>query len=109
MCGTSATGEFRYMDCLTLTPGGESVANRFPDVGTIVNTLVQPIVVIAGLIFFFTLVFNGVKMAFNSGDQQVFENAKKYVSTSLKGLIIVFCAFWVVQIIAFLTGVNAPL
>lgn len=101
--------EFKYVDQFLLKTGGPTVESRYSDVATVVNTVVQPVFIIAGIIFFATIVINGARMAISPGNKQTLESAKKYITYSLVGFVIVFCAFWIVQLVGIITGIDVPL
>lgn len=72
----------------------------------IVNRLVIFIFPIVGLIFFINLLFAGFAMMTSGGDPKKLESAKGRLTTSLIGMVILFCAFWITQIVAFIFGLK---
>lgn len=90
-------------DCLQLNDSGESVSSVFAKPTDLINLIVSNLFVFAGVIFFLMIIFAGFKFI---GDAKGKEDAQKIVQTALIGFIIMFSAYWVVQIIKFVTGAN---
>lgn len=73
----------------------------------LVNLLVKNIFVVGGVILFLMIFYAGFK--FISQGSKGKEEAKGIVSACIAGLVLMFAAFWIVQIIQALTGVDAAL
>lgn len=78
------------------------------DVGKLVSILVSNAMVIAGIILLFLMVFGGISMIAGAGSQNPEQVAKgrQAVTSALIGFIIVFAAYWIVQLIGAITGIN---
>jgi len=72
----------------------------------LVNLIVRNIFVVGGVILFLLIFYAGFKFI-QSGSQGK-EEAKKIITTALIGAIVMFCAYWIVQIVAVVTGINIP-
>lgn len=84
---------------------------QFSDLGKItfaslVAGAIKFVLVIAALIFFFTLVIGGVQWIISGGDKTGAETARKRISSALIGLAIVFVAWAIVSLINALFGVD---
>lgn len=75
----------------------------FPD---IISSLLKLILVIASLVFFFMLVIGGIKWIASGGDKSQTEAARNQITAALVGLVIVFAAWAIVQLISVFFGVN---
>jgi len=64
------------------------------------------VLVIAGLAFFFILVIGGIKWILSGGDKAHTEGARNQITAALVGLVIVFSAWAIVQLIDTFFGVN---
>jgi hypothetical protein len=96
--------QFNFMDQFTLTQGGTgTVQGEFGDLGTLVNRIVQPVMVAVGVIFLIIFVYNGFMLATKSGEPQAIDQARKMMTAGLIGLLIVFSAFWITEIILIAT------
>jgi hypothetical protein len=76
-------------------------------IGSLVSTVVGAAIAIAATIFLFLLVFGGIGIMAGAGSQnpEQVEKGKKAVSAALIGFVIVFAAYWIVQLIEVITGV----
>lgn len=66
---------------------------------TIIQGLVGFVLIIAALIFFFMLVFGGIRWIASGGDKAQTEAARNQITAALVGLVIVFAAWAIVQLI----------
>lgn len=65
----------------------------------IISALVRFAVVIAAIIFFFMLVIGGIRWIASGGDKGQTEAARSQITAALIGLVIVFAAWAIVQLI----------
>ncbi len=93
-------------DCLRLNDD-TPISQLYSDPAFLVNLIVRNLFVLAGIILFFLIVFAGFK--FISGGKKGAEDAKSIITTAVIGFIIMFTAYWVVQIVKMITGVNIPI
>ena len=75
-------------------------------IGNIVSALVTLIMILAALIFFFMLVWGGVKYITAGGDKGQTEAARGQITGALIGLVIVFAAWAIVNLVSIFFGVN---
>lgn len=71
-----------------------------------VSGFLMLVLVVAGLAFFFILVIGGVKWILSGGDKAHTEGARNQITAALVGLVIVFSAWAIVQLIDTFFGVN---
>lgn len=71
-----------------------------------ISGFIKLILVVAGLAFFFILVIGGVKWILSGGDKAHTEGARNQITAALVGLVIVFSAWAIIQLIATFFGVN---
>lgn len=85
-----------------------SFLTEITDIGKLVSIIVSNAMVIAGIILLFFMVFGGISMIAGAGSQNPEQVAKgrQAVTSALIGFIIVFAAYWIVQLIEVLTGVK---
>ncbi len=79
------------------------------DVGTFISTLLPNILVLASVIFFFLIVGGGfmmVKSAGSQGTPQDAAKAKAAITYAIIGFLLVVSAFFIMQILTQVTGVN---
>lgn len=75
-------------------------------VENMVSGFIRLILVIAGLAFFFILVIGGIKWILSGGDKAHTEGARNQITAALVGLVIVFSAWAIIQLINTFFGVN---
>ncbi len=85
-------------------------AKNFSDIGSLVNVLLPNVMVIAGILIFIFVIGSGFMLiqSAGSGDAQATESAKKAFTASIIGFLLIFSAYWIVQIVKFITGINVP-
>jgi hypothetical protein len=72
----------------------------------VVSRLMLFIFPIAGLILFLNIMWSGFSYLTSAGDPKKMEMAKGRLTTSLIGFIILFLAFWITQLVAFILGIK---
>lgn len=70
----------------------------------LVNNLVRNIFVIAGVIFFVTVIYAGFKFIQEGAKGK--DEARQILTTATIGFILMFTAYWIVKIIALITGAD---
>jgi len=79
------------------------------DIGTLISTLLPNVLVFASIIFFFLIVGAGfmmIKSAGSAGSPQDAAKAKAALTYAIIGFLLVVTAFFIMQIIGTITGVN---
>lgn len=74
--------------------------------GGIVSAGIQLLLVIAAIVFFFILVLGGVKWITSGGDKAKTEGARNQITAALVGLVIVFAAWAIIQLIETFFGID---
>jgi hypothetical protein len=88
--------------------------NLIPDSGLVINvgaeSLIQAgivfLLVIAAIVFFFMLLIGGVKYILSGGDKGKTEAARGQITAALIGLVIVFAAWAILNLMATFLGVG---
>ncbi|KKQ24913.1 MAG: seg [Microgenomates group bacterium GW2011_GWC1_37_12b] len=88
----NATGAWANLGAITI-PG-------------LISALVVIALVVAALIFFFMLIFGGIKYITSGGDKGKAESARGMITAALIGLVIVFAAWAIVQLVQTFFGVS---
>lgn len=71
-----------------------------------VSGFIGLVLVVAGLAFFFILVIGGIKWILSGGDKAHTEGARNQITAALVGLVIVFSAWAIIQLINTFFGIN---
>lgn len=84
---------------------GIGVVNNL-DFGDLLSYAIGAIVLIAGIIFFFMLVFGGIRWVLSGGDKAKTEGARNQITAALIGLVIVFSAWAIVSLLGSVFGFS---
>lgn len=72
----------------------------------IIQWAVTVIIIVAGIIFFFMLILGGIRWMLSGGDKANTESARNQITAALIGLIIVFAAWAIIQLLQSLFGIT---
>lgn len=89
---------------IVIDPTQTKVANV--TVEAIIQWAVVAIIVVAAIIFFFMLILGGIRWILSGGDKQSTENARNQITAALIGLIIIFAAWAIIQLVETVFGVT---
>ena len=76
----------------------------YKEPATLVNLIANNIFIVAGVVVFANFVFAGYRMI--QDDAKGKDEARDAMTKSILGLVIIFVAYWIVQIIGVVTGAN---
>lgn len=91
---------------INLTPGGFTEPVQNITIAQIIGAAITLILVVAAIVFFFMLVIGGIKWITSGGDKGQTESARNQITAALIGLVIIFAAWAIVQLLQALFGVN---
>jgi hypothetical protein len=72
----------------------------------VISAVVQILFVIAVIVALFFLVWGGIKWIMSNGDKGKIESARNTIIGAIIGLIFVFLAYFLLQLVAGLFGIN---
>lgn len=72
----------------------------------IVSGLINVVLIVAAIVFFFILVIGGIRWITSGGDKANTEAARNQITAALVGLVIVFAAWAIIQLIQTFFGIN---
>ena len=75
-------------------------------ISSIVSALVTIVLVIAAIVFFFMLVIGGIRWITSGGDKAQTEAARNQITAALIGLVIVFAAWAIINLVSTFFSVN---
>jgi hypothetical protein len=82
------------------------LAQKGYTLGDYASSLVKASIIGAGLIAFLLFLGGGLTMITSAGNPQDQQKGKNAVTAGVMGLVLVVAAYWIVQIIEVITGVN---
>ena len=85
--------------------------NQFVNLGNItfpsvISALIIIVLVLAALIFFFMLIWGGIRYITSGGDKAATEAARGQITAALIGLVIVFAAWAIINLINLFFAIN---
>ena len=94
-------------EIINLRPGRGLAANlENIQFGGIVGALIVLLIIIAAIVFFFMLLIGGIRWITSGGDKAQTEAARNQVTSALVGLVIVFAAWAILQLIEAFFGIS---
>ncbi len=82
---------------------------RNGNIGGVISLLLPNAMVIAGVFFVFLILYGGYQYVINSGQMdsvQVAQKAQRSITQGAIGLLLVVAAYFILQIIGTITGIN---
>lgn len=80
----------------------------------IISALIQILIIIAAIVFFFILIIGGIRWIMSGGDKANTEAARNQITAALVGLVVVFAAWAILNLIdaffgtTILSGLEIP-
>lgn len=103
-CG-AGIGGIDLGNCLKLSDS-KPISLVYSSPSDLVNLIVRNLFVLSGVIIFGMFILAAFK--FISKGSKGIEEARNILTMAITGFMIMFSAYWIVQIISLLTGVNIP-
>lgn len=91
---------------INLRSGGNFTNIEGLTITALVSGLVRLAIIVAAVVFFFWLVLGGIRWIMSGGDKAKTEEARSQITAALVGLVIVFSAWAIAQLINTLFGFN---
>ncbi len=87
--------------------GNEGIANKtgYGSIGEFITAILPNVLMVAGLLLFFLLIGGGFAIITSGNDPQQKAQGSKAITAAIIGFILVFAAFWIIQIVQYITGV----
>lgn len=97
---------FKNIPIPTVEPGVIDINKEDLKLGEIVSGLLPYLFAGAGLLLLLYLLLGGFQLMTSGGDPKKMQEAKGKLTNALVGFIIVFIAYWLVQIIGKILGIE---
>lgn len=87
---------------------GGTISSKYPTIGSFLSIIVKNSITIIGIILLFSLIYGGLLFIINagSGDSKKTDQAKGIITNTLIGFAVVFSAYFIIQIIQVITGLD---
>ena len=79
---------------------------KFTNIGDVVSRFLLFAFPAAGILLLLYLVYGGFRLMTSGGDPKAVEAAKAKITTAVIGFVIIFAAYWIVQIVARVLGLQ---
>lgn len=97
-------------DTIDLSPKNANGLNLAPlknvTIPNIITASLSLVLIVAAIVFFFMLVIGGIRWILSGGDKGQTEAARNQITAALVGLVIVFAAWAIAQLIGTLFGIG---
>lgn len=91
---------------INITPGGQFTGLNSITIAGIISAIIILVLIVAALIFFFMLVWGGIRYITSGGDKGQTEAARNQITAALIGLVIVFAAWAIINLVNLFFGIN---
>ena len=72
----------------------------------VIQNIINAALIFAGIVALILIIYSGIKFIQSKGDPQGVDAAKKTLTYAIIGLIIVFLSFFILNILAEVTGID---
>jgi hypothetical protein len=80
---------------------------QFDTVGSVINKAVPFVFAIAGVGLLIMIIFAGFTLLTSAGDAKKSEKGKQQLTYSIVGFIVIFVAYWIVQLFGVIFGIDS--
>jgi hypothetical protein len=87
-------------------PSGFVFTGEKANIGSIISALIPIVFSIAGLLLFGMLIMGGFGLLTSAGDPKKVESAKNRLTGAIVGFLIIFLAYWLIQILEVIFGIK---
>jgi hypothetical protein len=91
---------------INIGPGGQFSGLNSITIANLVSALIIIILVIAALVFLFMLIIGGIRYITSGGDKGQTEAARSQITAALIGLVIVFAAWAIINLVSAFFGID---
>ena len=95
-----------------ILPGGQDIqgplkdSKNFTNLASVVNNAIPVVFSIAGILLLLYLIWGGFDFLTSMGDPKKADSARGKITNALLGFLLIFAAYWIVQIINFVFKLN---
>jgi hypothetical protein len=88
--------------------GTGSIATTYPNLGVLVKVILTNAFTVIGLLLLILLIYGGLMFIIGAGDgdSKKAAQAQSTITDALIGFAVVFLAYFIIQIIQLITGIN---
>lgn len=86
--------------------GGGNGIKQWESIGDIVSRALIYVFPIAGILVFIYLLYGGLNLMLAAGNEEGIKEGKAKITNALIGFLIIFAAYWLVQILEIILGIS---
>ena len=86
-------------------PSDASIAG-WGNIGDIVSRALTYVFPVAGILVFIYLLYGGLNLMLAAGNEEGIKEGKAKITNALIGFLIIFAAYWLVQILEIILGIS---
>ncbi|MGI6278376.1 MAG: pilin [Patescibacteria group bacterium] len=86
--------------------GGEKGISQWENLSDIVSDILIYVFPIAGILVFIYLLYGGLNLMMAAGNEEGIREGKAKITNALIGFLIIFAAYWIVQILEIVLGIS---
>lgn len=90
-----------------LNQAGFKFAGSSLTIGFLVSSLLPYLFAGAGLLLLLYLIYGGLSLMLSRGDPKAVQSARDKITGAVVGFVIIFAAYWLVQIVGRVLGIEA--
>lgn len=96
------------VDISNIPWGPRPLGATFPTLSSLVSIILNNSLTFAGILLLVLLIFGGISLILGAGanDPKKAEQGRKTVTSALVGFLVVFLAYFIIQIIEIITGLD---
>lgn len=83
----------------------QSVGEVFNSPTALINIIVPNLFIFSGILLLFFIIGGGFKIV-SSGSAEGVSKGKDQITWAIVGFIVMFAAYWIIQIVEFVTGIK---
>jgi hypothetical protein len=91
---------------LILNAQGTTVESKYGKLSDLLQLLLPNALVFAGIILLMLLIFGGFSIITSAGNAKNVEKGAQAITGAIIGFFVIFAAYWIIQIIQLVTGIN---
>jgi len=95
-----------YLAQINIAPGAQFGNLGNISIESLISSLIVIILVIAALAFLFMLILGGIRYITSGGDKGATESARSQITAALIGLVIVFAAWAIINLVSIFFGID---
>lgn len=89
-----------------LLQNSTKVSSEYSQASDLINNIIPNVYIAGGIVIFFMVLVGGFMIISNAGNQDKVKDGGKIITSAIMGLLVLFAAYWIIQIIQVLTGIK---